>query len=105
MSELFEELARHSLEQFRLIGELLIALGGENAALGLRTQGRKQPYREDTLPRDAITDAMEESRRSVDRYETLMSRTGDRVVRSVFAKLLGEERRAMLLITRFDDCI
>ena len=99
--ELFEVLARRDLEQFRLLGELLIALGGEDAAILTRPQGRRQHYRSSDFPADALTEALAECRRSIDRFQTLMSATGDRVVRSVLSGLIADEEREIRTIERF----
>ena len=92
LSDLFEELAEKDLENFRLLCELFRALGD--------TEGQKKPcypYRKRAScpARDqdspALT-ALWERRRNIDCFETLMGRTEDRVVRSVFSKLLASER-------------
>ena len=79
------------MEQFRLLGELLMALGGDAAIRGFGRQG----YRRRAMPtpmESILAECIAERTRNIDRYETLMSRTGDRVVRSIFAKLLSGER-------------
>ena len=91
LSDFFEELAQTDLEHFRLLGELFYALGGDD--------GQKTPHypyykraachsRKQDSPALA---ALWERHRNVDCYETLMGRTEDRVVRSVFSKLLSCE--------------
>jgi len=92
LSDLFEEIAEKDLEQFRTLGELFLALSDAN--------GRKTPQYP-YFKRSACTSqnqgspalaALWERRRNIDCFETLMGRTEDRVVRSVFSKLLSTER-------------
>ena len=87
---LFEELAEKDLERFRLLGELFLALG--------EADGQKTPrypyHKRSTASRNQDSPALSalwERRRNIDCYETLMGRTEDRVVRSVFSKLLSTE--------------
>ncbi len=91
LSDLFEELAEKDLDNFRLLGELFYALSD--------TDGQKKPhytYRKrascPTHDRGShVSAALWARRRNIDCYETLMGRTEDRVVRSVFSKLLSSE--------------
>ena len=92
LSDLFEELAQKDLEHFRLLGELFLALSETD---GHKT--RRYPYHkrasgssrnQDSLPLAALW----ERRRNIDCFETLMGRTEDRVVRSVFSKILSNEQ-------------
>ena len=92
LSDLFEELAERDLERFRLLGELFLALGEND-----KQKPPCYPYRKRTSspPRSQdspATAALWERRRNVDCFETLMGRTEDRVVRSVFVKILSAER-------------
>lgn len=92
LSDLFEELAEKDLERFRLLGELFLAL----------SEGDKQktpcyPYRKRASCTSRCQDsptltALWERRRNIDCFESLMGRTEDRVVRSVFSKILSTER-------------
>ncbi len=92
LSDLFEELAQADLEQFRTLGELFLALSDAD--------GRKPPrypyYKRSACPSQnqdsPVLAALWERRRNIDCFETLMGRTEDRVVRSVFSKLLAAER-------------
>ncbi len=81
-SALLERLSFSALEQLRLIGELTAALGGG------RDAARHARRAESGLSLSAG-----ETRRRIERYETLMGCTGDRVVRSVLTKLITAERR------------
>ena len=90
LSDLFEELAEKDLENFRILEELFLALGGEGQKRQF-TPPRKRPcgalHTHDSLAQAALW----ERRRNIDCFETLMGRTEDRVVRSVFSKLLSSE--------------
>lgn len=92
LSDLFEELAENDLERFRLLGELFLALGeGEKQKTPCSPWRKRSAYptRNHDSPAGA---ALWERRRNIDCFETLMGRTEDRVVRSVFSKILSTER-------------
>ena len=92
LSELFEELAQKDLERFRILEELLLALGaGNDGKTPIYSRCNKRsacPAHNQATPALA---ALWERRRNIDCFETLMGRTEDRVVRSVFAKILSQE--------------
>ena len=92
LSDLFEEIAERDLEQLRTLCELFLAL---SAADGQKTT--RYPYfKRNACPSRCqdtpAASALWERRRNIDCFETLMGRTEDRVVRSVFSKLLSTER-------------
>lgn len=93
LSDLFNEIAREEIVHFRLVGELISALGGDPT---LHAQIRVDPLRfsrdDPHLTALLCTDAIREEKRLIDRYETLMSKTEDRVVRSVFSQLISDEQ-------------
>ena len=100
-ADLFEELAEQDLERFRLLEELFFALS--------ETNGKKVP-RYPRFSRTACpahcqdspaTAALWERRRNIDCFETLMGRTEDRVVRSVFSKLLTVEHSLCRRLEQF----
>ncbi len=99
LSELYEWIAEEELEAFRTLGELILALGGDAM---LRQSRRMRPC---GVPSDTrfLRVCCAECERNIDRYETLMSRTGDRVVRSIMAKLLSGERRIMEKLMRAEE--
>ena len=105
LSDLLCRMAYEELEQMRTLGELIVALGGNAAPPTVG--GKKMCSCLQVRDRDvceAIRRAcMEERRVQIDRYETLMSRTGDRVVRSVIAGLLSEERRMLGMLMRTEE--
>ena len=95
LSELFDDLATEELDQFRILGELMLALGGD-AALRTVPRGRwnrTQRRGSDGVGAAQVSLCVAQKEQNIDRYETLMAHTGDRVVRSVLAGLLGRERR------------
>lgn len=102
LSDLFDRMATEELEQLRILGELIVALGGDGLP---RSSGRTShaANRVDgaNVSASLLSSCIAEKRRCIDRYETLMSRTGDRVVRSVIAKLLSGERRMLSVMTDY----
>ncbi|MBE6588814.1 MAG: ferritin-like domain-containing protein [Ruminococcaceae bacterium] len=99
VSDLLYRDAAEELEQLRVLGELIMALGGEGLP-EIRGGGRRRSRDSAEL----LLRAVSEKRRRIDLYETLMSRTGDRVVRSVLSGLITAERRmcARLDMSRSD---
>lgn len=92
LADLFEELAEQDLERLRLLEELYFALlAGEeqDAPRCPRFKRTACPAYGQDPP--ALV-ALWERRRNIDCFETLMGRTEDRVVHSVFSKLLTAER-------------
>ncbi len=98
LCEMFDRFAMEEIAHLRLVGELCVALGRFPM---LRAQIRIDPRR---LGGDSegitgkglesiLTEALREENRSVDRYQTLMGKTQDRVVRSTLAYLAEEEQR------------
>ena len=94
LAEIFECAAEEDLEQFRRLGELILALGGDAELRGVRGRRSCQMRFVDDV-QDFLEAGIAERSQSIDRYETLMARTGDRVVRSVLAGLLSGERRIL----------
>lgn len=99
MSDTYEWIAQEKLEAFRTLGELILALGGD-AALCRYQRPRRGGG---TGDEGYLCACRAECARSIDRYETLMGRTGDRVVRSVIAGLLAGERRIMEKLARSES--
>ena len=91
LSDLLDWVATEEVESFRLLGELILALGGDAA---IRQMRRVRGAGGEPCA-CFLRECCAERRRLIDRYETLMSRTGDRVVRSILAKLLSGERRML----------
>ena len=93
LSDVFERAAAEDLERFRRVGELIMALGGDAELRTVRTK-RCFSARGEEL-HVFLEEGIRERQRAIDRYETLMSKTGDRVVRSILSSLLSGERRVL----------
>ena len=98
LSERFDCFAMEEIAHLRMVGELCAALGRVPV---LRAQIRIDPRRmgvdgEGITARTLqgmLTEALREENHSIDRYQTLMGKTQDRVVRSTLAYLAEEEQR------------
>ena len=95
LSDLFDRCAKEEIEHFRLLGELASALGG---APRLYTQVRIDPARygaptETGFLTRLVREAICEEKQMIDRLQTLMGRTCDRVVRSVLSQMISDEHR------------
>ena len=98
LSAIFDRFAMEEIAHLRLVGELCVALGRFPM---LRAQIRIDPRR---LGGDSagitgktlegmLAEALRDEERSIDRYQTLMGKTQDRVARSTLAYLAEEEQR------------
>lgn len=96
---LFDRLAKEEMLHFRMLGELILALGGNPVVqANLRVQGIGRDLsgngkRVSGGCAGLFSDSIREERCGIDRYQTLMGRTRDRVVRSVLAHLISDEHR------------
>ena len=98
LSEAFHAQMCDEIAHVRVLGELILALGG---APTLRAQIRVDCLRTHDAAREEpplflrtlAEGAWREKRRSVDRYQTILGRTQDRVVRSLLLSLIDEEQR------------
>ncbi|MBQ7346756.1 MAG: hypothetical protein IJW55_02265 [Clostridia bacterium] len=98
LSELFEELAKDEMRHFRLLGELILALGGNPTICTQLRVGSPDGMGNSCAPTcrgtsRMVSDSLREEKRGIDRYQTLMGRTQDRVVRSVISHILSDEHR------------
>ena len=91
LSDLFNELAEADLERFRLLEELFLALNDDKKAKMPCFLSRKRAPLSPHIQDSFACAALWERRRNIDCFETLMGRTEDRVVRSVFSKILSTE--------------
>lgn len=89
LSELFDEIAVDGAEHFRLLGDLILALGGD-ASIRAQMRVDTPQGREESGGVQMLAQALQEERGRVDRYQTLMGRTQDRIVRSVLSHLLAD---------------
>lgn len=102
LSELFERYAREEIEHFRLVGELISSLGGVPA---LYTQVRIDPARYGNVNDGGcvsrfLSEAIADEKQMIDRFQTLMGKTNDRVVRSILTHLVADEHRHMEQLQR-----
>jgi hypothetical protein len=101
LSRRMDEMSVEKGEHFRLLGELILALGAEP---GLRVQvriGGDRRCRETGSPGERIQllrEAIREERCAVDRMQTLMGRTEDRVVRSLLSYLISDGERCLSVL-------
>ena len=108
LSELFYEQMHDEIAHFEFLGELILALGGNPA---LRAPIRVEPVRRAEDARGgcsaviaALTDAaLCEKKRTIDRYQTLLGRTEDRVVRASLMYLIDEEEAHASRLLRYID--
>lgn len=82
--------AMDTLEEMRILGELIMALGGGTLPEG--RIGRKCRF---LTPGDLILALVKDKMQRIDLYETVMAHTSDRVVRSVISGLIGAQRSAI----------
>ncbi len=87
-----EALAEGEWEQLRLLGELVLALGG---SLGDRTLPRRSSRGRGSEPEaeHLLAGRIEEARQAAELYGRLLSRTSDRVARSVLTRLQATQCR------------
>lgn len=103
LCEAFDAIVRDGCEQFRLLGDLIFALGGNPAIHAeLRVeriepndgQGRSAAELTDHL----VSQTIREKKRSIDRLQTLMGRGQDRIVRSILAQMISDEERHVQML-------
>ena len=105
VSALFDALAREEIRHFRRLGELILALGG-NPIIHTTVKVDPLELSEDVpsrmacvLPR-CLRESIREEQMLADRYETLLGRSGDRVVRSVLSSFATDEHRHLTLLCK-----
>lgn len=98
LSTLLDRIAVDECEHFRLVGSIIVSMGGNPV---IRSRVQTEPYdfaglspqkTEITVCR-MLREAMQEEREEIDRYQTLMGRTDDRVLRSFLAQIIADEER------------
>ena len=90
-SALFGRLAKEEMQHFRMLGELILALGGNPSVQARIGTPAVHPCKRGRA--GIITDAIRDERCGIDRYQTLMGRTQDRVVRALLSHLIADEHR------------
>ena len=97
LADLMDRIALDEAEHFRIMGSLIVSLGG-NPPLRARWESRDViPPRDARAASAAIREllcrAVREKREMIDRYQTAMGRIADRVVRSFLCQILSDEQR------------
>lgn len=92
LADRLDDFAAEDAEHFRMLGRLILALGGDPSLRTRITLGgtfaRKQ------LPLSSLLgDALREEKATVDRLETLLGKCRDRVARSLLAYVLADHGR------------
>jgi len=106
LSAILDAIVRDECEHFRLLGDLILALGG-NPAIRAQLQVERLEPRDGEdqnateLATYLIAQTMHEKKRSIDRLQTLMGRGQDRVVRSLLAYLVSDEERHLELLREY----
>ena len=98
LSEILLEQMQDEILHFRLLGELILALGGNpslRAQIRVETLHRPEDMRGgcEELSKTVLQQAIRDKRHSIDRCQTMLGRTQDRVARSLLLWLIGEEQR------------
>ena len=102
---LFDEIVYDESEHFRLIGALIFALGGNPSIRAQLQVARLEPNDGQDAPPERlasqlIMQTLEEKKRSINRLQTLMGRSRDRIVRSILAYLIADEERHMEMLKK-----
>lgn len=95
LSDLFDRIATDALRHFQILGELIVALGGDPVVysqLHESSEAAPQELSGFSLMMLFLHDSIREEQAGVERYETLMGRTDDRVVRSVLFQIIREKQ-------------
>ena len=98
LSELLLEEMQDEILHFRLLGELILALGGNptvRTQISVETLHRPNDPQNGCreLSKTVLSQAVRDKKRSIDRCQTMLGRTQDRVVRSLLLWLIDEEQR------------
>jgi len=98
-----DEISIDQSEHFRLLGDLILALGG-NPTVRAEMQVEPMPYlatdvrHAEEIAARLISRTLTERKWSIDRMQTLMGSTQDRIVRSVLAHLITDEERHLQML-------
>lgn len=98
LSDMLDSFAAEEGEHFRLLGELILALGS-NPNVKTQVRVSAMEWREgacgslEKAVREMLQEAITFEKNANDRFQTLMGCTEDRVVRSLFAYLLSDCQR------------
>ena len=98
LSAAMDRIAVDEMEHFRLMGALIRSLGG-NPSISVRVQN--EPYSFEQLsPQKAeatlvrmLREALREEQEEIDRYQTALAHTEDRILRSFLCQVIADEER------------
>lgn len=98
LSAALDRMAIDEMEHFRLMGTLIVSLGGNPS---LRVHVQNEPYSFEGLPTQKaeatltrmLTEALREEQKEIDRYQTVMAHTEDRILRSFLCQVISDEER------------
>ena len=98
LSAALDRIAVDEMEHFRLVGALIRSLGGNPC---LRVHVQNEPYCfEELSPQKAeitlvrmLKEALREEQEEIDRYQTAMAHTEDRILRSFLCQIISDEER------------
>ena len=98
LSDALDQIAVDEMEHFRLLGLLIVSLGGNPTLCTSVHTDRMELNTEDERKLSVsvtcmLSDAIREERAEIDRYQTLMARTQDRIVRSFLCQMIADEER------------
>lgn len=105
LAAIFDEIMIDETEHFRLLGDLILALGGNPAICAQIRVERVEPddgegRHASELTEYLISQTEREKKRSVDHLQTLMAKAQDRVVRSLLSHLVADEERHLESLRR-----
>ena len=98
LSALLDRIAVDECEHFRLVGSLIVSMGG-NPIIRSRVQtepydfGGLSPQKTEITICRMLREALQEEREEIERYQTVMGRTDDRILRSFLAQIIADEER------------
>ena len=98
LSALLDRIAVDESEHFRLIGSIILSLGG-NPIVRARVQTEPYDFEGLTPQKTEITvtrmlrEALQEEREEIERYQTVLARTQDRILRSFLTQIITDEER------------
>ena len=101
LSTLLDRIAVDECEHFRLVGSIIVSMGGNPVIRShVRTEsydfGGLTPQKTEITICRMLREALQEEREEIDRYQSVMGRTDDRVLRSFLAQIIADEERHVI---------
>lgn len=98
LSDVFDRIVIDEMEHFRLLGTLIVSLGGDplirmrlhTASVEIAREGGDAFSCAVT---QMLSEAISEEKAEIDRYQTLLCRAEDRIVRSFLCQIIADEER------------